>query len=278
MLHARKPLLFSDLDGTLLDRDTYSFSEATEALGRIADLGIPLVLATSKSRAEVELYRQRLSNEQPFIVENGAAGFIPAGYFPQLPPSLPRRGDYFVIELGIPRPAVKRVLDILKERVPVSLRGFSDLTPEEVADLSNLSVEEAKLSMMREYTEPFIAEKTLEEDLVARIRDTTKEFGLKLTAGEKFLHLSGPHSKGELVRRLITLFEAKLGDVLTVGLGDGKNDIEMLAECQIAVVLKKKNGSLDEDILRSVPHARPFEAGPAGWNKAVLDLIEGRLK
>jgi mannosyl-3-phosphoglycerate phosphatase len=277
MPNGKKPVLFSDLDGTLLDRDTYSFSGAEEALCRIADLDVPLVLATSKTRSEVELYRQRLSNKQPFIVENGAAAFIPAGYFSQLPSSLSRTGDYFVIELGVPRTAIRKVLDILKERIPVPLRGFGDLTPEEIAGISNLGVEEAKLSMMREYTEPFIPDETLTDDLLAQIRETTREFGLKLTVGEKFVHLSGPHSKGELVRRLIALFKDTLGDVLTVALGDGKNDIEMLTECQVAVVMKKKSGLLDEDVLRSVPGAHTFEAGPAGWNKAVIEVIEGRL-
>jgi mannosyl-3-phosphoglycerate phosphatase len=277
MSSGRNLVLFSDLDGTLLDRDTYSFAEAAEALGRVADLKVPLVLATSKTRAEVELYRQRLSNEEPFIVENGAAAFIPEGYFSQLPASLSRRGDYYVIELGIPRSTVRKVLETLKKRIPVSLQGFGDLSPEEVADISNLGIEEAKLSMMREYTEPFIPDRTLDETLLAQIQEMTRASGLKLTVGEKFLHLSGVHSKGELVRRLTALFRAKLGNVLTVGLGDGKNDIEMLAECQIAVVLRKKSGLLDEDILRNVPGAHPFEAGPTGWNRAVIDLVEGRL-
>ena len=132
-------LIFTDLDGTLLDRDTYSFAEASEALARIRKHDVPLVLATSKTRVEIELYRRRLSNTHPFIVENGAAAFIPVGYFPQLPSSLARRDDYFLIELGLPHAEIRRALDKLKEISSFPLRGFGDMTPEEVARLDKVS-------------------------------------------------------------------------------------------------------------------------------------------
>ncbi|KPJ61021.1 MAG: hypothetical protein AMJ46_03290 [Latescibacteria bacterium DG_63] len=277
MRHEKKIVLFSDLDGTLLDRDTYSFSGAEKALSRIREHGVPLVLATSKTRHEVEVYRQRLSNSHPFIIENGAAAFIPSGYFPHLPSLFTKRGDYLVIELGLPYADIREMLSKMRERTSVPLRGLGDMTPEEVAEISNLDLEEARLSKMREYTEPCVLEGERNEAILARIHDEVRELGLKLTVGEKFLHLSGPHNKGELVRRLSVLFRTSLKNILTVGLGDGKNDVEMLAECQIAILLRKKGGLLDEDVMQRVPNALPYEAGPAGWNRAVLELMEGKL-
>jgi mannosyl-3-phosphoglycerate phosphatase len=66
-------LVFSDLDGTLLDHDTYSFETARPALAELKERGIPLVLATSKTRAETESVRSALGNRHPFVVENGGA-------------------------------------------------------------------------------------------------------------------------------------------------------------------------------------------------------------
>ena len=81
-------ILFSDLDGTLLDQADYSFAAAKPALGVIRARGIPLVLCSSKTRVEIEEQRRRLNNDHPFIAENGGGIFIPRGYF-TAPPDLP---------------------------------------------------------------------------------------------------------------------------------------------------------------------------------------------
>ena len=75
-------IVFSDLDGTLLDGDDYSHDQALPALRLLRRRNIPLVLCTSKTRAEVEFHRRRLANRDPFVVENGGAVYVPEGYFP----------------------------------------------------------------------------------------------------------------------------------------------------------------------------------------------------
>ena len=63
---------------------------------------MPWVLVTSKTRAEVEFWRRCLGNEHPFIVENGGAAFVPAGYFRFAVPGGKPRGAYDVLEWGTP--------------------------------------------------------------------------------------------------------------------------------------------------------------------------------
>src|SRR6185295_12866478 len=75
-------VVVTDLDGTLLDQDTYDWEPARSALERLRALGIPLVFCTTKTRAEVEHWRTITGNAHPFIVENGGAMYIPLGYFP----------------------------------------------------------------------------------------------------------------------------------------------------------------------------------------------------
>lgn len=78
-------IIITDLDGTLLHPKTYSFEKAMPALRLIKEMGIPLVFCSSKTRTEVEVWRQRLENSHPFISENGGGIFIPDGYFkPQI--------------------------------------------------------------------------------------------------------------------------------------------------------------------------------------------------
>ncbi len=68
-------IIVTDLDGTLLHPRTYSFEEARPALELIRQKQIPLVLCSSKTRAEIEVYRKRLDNAIPLFPRT-AGGYI----------------------------------------------------------------------------------------------------------------------------------------------------------------------------------------------------------
>ncbi|MDO8862561.1 HAD hydrolase family protein [Haliea sp. E1-2-M8] len=100
---SRLLLVFSDLDGSLLDHRDYSFRAALPGLEALREREIPLIFCSSKTRAEIEPLRARLDNRDPFIVENGAAVFIPRGSFGQTPPDCRREDDGWVREFAPPR-------------------------------------------------------------------------------------------------------------------------------------------------------------------------------
>src|SRR5207253_11339070 len=79
-------VLFTDLDGTLLDAATYRYDAARPALDRLRECRIPLIICTSKTRAEVDYLRRELDNRDPFIVENAGARYIPDGECQHNPP------------------------------------------------------------------------------------------------------------------------------------------------------------------------------------------------
>ena len=72
-----KLVIFSDLDGSLLNHSDYSYSEARPALERVIRNQVPLIFVTSKTRPEVEVLHREMQIEEPFVVENG--GPSPAG-------------------------------------------------------------------------------------------------------------------------------------------------------------------------------------------------------
>ena len=66
-------LIFSDLDGSLLDIHTYDWQPAMPWLDRLQDNQIPIILCSSKTAAEMLDIQQDLGLEGlPFIAENGA--------------------------------------------------------------------------------------------------------------------------------------------------------------------------------------------------------------
>ena len=73
-------IIFTDLDGSLLNHEDYSFAEATPSLDRIKRSGIPLIMTTSKTRREIEPLQREMGIGEPFIVENGGGIFFPHGY------------------------------------------------------------------------------------------------------------------------------------------------------------------------------------------------------
>jgi len=77
-----KQIVFTDLDGTLLDPITYSYEKSLTGINWLKESGIPIVFCSAKTRAEQEIYRRKLGISHPFVVENGGAIFVPQGYFP----------------------------------------------------------------------------------------------------------------------------------------------------------------------------------------------------
>ncbi|HSB34935.1 MAG TPA: HAD-IIB family hydrolase [Nitrospirota bacterium] len=261
-----KTVIFTDLDGTLLDPKTYSFDEARLALDEVRKRNIPLVLCSSKTRAEIEVYRKDLQNSDPFIVENGAATFIPAGYFKQ-PTGGVVREDYVVTTFGTPYRVVREALVRLRESMGIAVKGFGDMTVEEIAALTELSQDEAALARIREFDEPFIFKSEPDERFLRAI----EEVGLHWTRGRLY-HIMGDHDKGKAVRLLKRWYESERGKLVTIGLGDGFNDLPLLAAVDHPVLIRKEDGSFDPRVdFPGLIKAKGI--GPEGWNRAVLELL-----
>lgn len=259
-------VIITDLDGTLLHPITYSFEEAMPALDLIRERGIPLVFCSSKTRAEIEVYRKRLDNGHPFISENGGGIYIPAGYFPLHGPG-DQREEYEVISLGSPYEEIRKRFAAMRERLGIVVRGFGDMSIEEVSGLTGLTVEEARLAKQRDFEEPFIFPDKPEDRFLREIEGE----GLRWTQG-RFFHLMGDHHKGRAVHILRRLYERRDGPVITIGIGDSLNDLPFLVAVDRPVLVKKESGMHDGRI--NIPNlVRTEGIGPAGWNEAVMRLI-----
>ena len=68
-----KTLIFTDLDGSLLDRDTFKFDEIKDYLKKLLSKGIFIIPNTSKTEKEILEFNNELGSNLPYISENGAA-------------------------------------------------------------------------------------------------------------------------------------------------------------------------------------------------------------
>ena len=68
-----KVLIFTDLDGSLLHRDTFKFDEIKDYLIQLISKGIFIIPNSSKTEKEILEFINDLGSSLPFISENGAA-------------------------------------------------------------------------------------------------------------------------------------------------------------------------------------------------------------
>jgi mannosyl-3-phosphoglycerate phosphatase len=265
-----KTIVFTDLDGTLLEYETYSFQPAVPALDRLRQLQIPVVFVTSKTLPEVDFWRKTLDNRSPFVVENGSAVFVPEGH----PPLSERAGrfcdGYEVVELGVPYPDLTRALKEAARDSGCCIRGFADMTVEEIMRECEMPLDQAVLAKMRKYDEPF---RMLTGDPGVLARSLERR-GLKLSSGGRFFHVTGRNDKADAVLLLIDAYR-QFGPVRSIGLGDGLNDSGFLNLVDHPVLL---DSPVFGQLLKRVPRASKASAGPSGWNEAIhriLDLSPG---
>ena len=266
-------VVFSDLDESLLDRETYRFEEARPALEEIRRRGIPLVLCTSKTAAETLHFERLLGISEPFIVESGGGMYVPKGYFPKLTGTVVDRGAHQLIPLAAGREKVLAGLGHLKEFTANSIRGFDDMTAEEVAEETGLSLEMARLAKERDFDEPFKFVRR-EEEFAPHLARVALERGLRVNRGGRYYHLHGDTDKGYAVEMLKAHFVRERGPLRTIGIGDSELDFPMLAVVDVPIAVQRRDGTYDPVLTAGVKNLRRAPGrGPAGWNAGVLEAL-----
>ncbi len=260
-------LIYTDLDGTLLDHDTYSFTPAEPALNQLHFQRIPLILVTSKTRSEVGFWRDKLNNRDPFMVENGGGVFIPKAYFPFAVQRAKPRDGYDLIELGDPYQSLVSALMLASRRSQCKVKGFHEMTVEEVATVCGIPMEQAEAAKKREFDEPF---KILDRERGELLLKAIEEQGKQWTRGGRFYHILGGNDKAAAVQALNDLYGKLDPHIYTIGLGDSFNDLPFLRLVDTPILIRSIHS---EKIMPHLPAARlTAQPGPEGWNDAILEM------
>ncbi len=254
-------LLFSDVDGTMLDGDTYRWDEALPGIKRARARGTPIILNTSKTEQETRALAESLGIDAPFAIENGGAVYVPPGTFDD-------GEEEGLIPFGAPFREIRDALDELSDSF--RFQGISEMSGKEVEEACGLPPGAVAAARERRFSEPLIWRDELErlDEFAARLRPR----GLILKRGDRFMHVMGETDKRVALERLMPRYRRLHPGVASVALGNGPNDLGMMAAADIAVVIRNPNG---RDI--QYPGALvPEGTGPAAWSRAVRTLLEGR--
>ncbi len=249
-------IIVTDLDGTLLDHHTYSFQAAKPALDTLKRVGIPLVLATSKTAAEVrEIHTSLDLGPTPAIVENGAGYFYP---------------DHADTDGVTAYQRIRAALSALPTELRERFRGFGDMDDSEVAEITGLSCEAAQRARNRSHSEPCLWAGT--PQTLDRFKAELSKHGMEARFGGRFLTLSFGRTKADAMRELTETLSAEK----TVALGDAPNDTEMLEAADWGFIIRNDTGTTLPPLAGETDGRirRTAQEGPAGWNDAVLQILE----
>lgn len=269
---SRVQLVVTDLDGSLLDHDDYSYAPAVPVLELLEQLRIPVIMASSKTRREILALREALGNTHPFIVENGAAVLLPQGYFTRQPAGTVARDGYWVRSFAPPRAHWAAPLAALRERFPGRFLDFASAGAEGVAAMTGLPPESAALANEREYSEP-LQWRGSEAEL-APFLAALRAAGATVARGGRFHAVGGDCDKGSALRWLREQYAlaAAATAVYDLAIGDGQNDVPMLECAHRALLIPAPGRDLPELQRRDgVMVGRGY--GPDAWADGVREWL-----
>ncbi len=253
-------LLVTDIDGTLVAHDTYDPGPAVEAVADLQRAGIPVVLCSAKTRAEQEALRVRLNLEDPYIVENGAGVIFPVDF----PGSRTGDGEQELVTFGLTYREVREGLERAAKDAGVAVKGFGDLTIEEVSGLTGLTLSRATKARTREFTETFVLEDPT-PDRERLLAGRLEERGMRMLHGARYWTALGRHDKAQAVRYVISRYE-EFGSVTSCGVGDSTSDLGMLGVVDVPMLVQQADGSWADLELPGLLQLKG--RGPIGWPQA----------
>ncbi|WP_017444801.1 HAD-IIB family hydrolase [Gayadomonas joobiniege] len=261
-------LVFTDMDGTLLDHDDYSWDAAKPALAELQKAEVPVICNTSKTFHEVAGLHRQMNIKAPFIVENGSAIY----------PAEAHKSEETLHINGAKRADILRHLAKMREK-GFEFSGFNDWTQAQIIEHTGLNEADAAKSGQRDFSEPLLFNgNTEQKEEFIRL---TESAGYLALQGGRFLSVQGQCDKGVALKWLAQKYAQQWqAEVLTIALGDSENDVAMLEAADVAVWIKRDKAAPQLSRTEQVFFAT--EKGPVGWNQIMAHLLQlhqsGKLK
>ena len=266
MFSNQKVLIFSDLDGTLLNRDTFSFDEIKNYILYLISNDISLIPNSSKTKEEINEFNKKLGEDLPYIVENGAAIF-----------DLHLINSNFPEEIVLSR-EVEEILTIFNEKIPKNLvsklKFLHNLDLSDQMKILGLSKEKIRNALKRKYSIPLLFNGNISEK--REIKNLVKSAGLTLQEGGRVINLCDNVSKSTAMKKVVKLFNKISNDKLTtIAVGDNFNDLEMLKNSDIPCLVFNDKFTLETININNCLVSK--KSAPEGWEEIVklaLDKIK----
>ena len=257
--------IFTDLDASLIQRDTFKFDEIKGYIKSLISKGIYIIPNTSKTEIEINEFNKELGLNLPYISENGSSinglNLINKNFPNQI--NLSRdKDDIFKI-----------FKKIVPENLKVKCRLIFKMEKKVQSEIFGLSGKKLKDALNRNYSIPFIFSGNLDQR--RQLNEIVNKGGLTLHEGGRVINICDNVSKVKSMNKIIKMVKKTEDNVKIIGVGDNYNDLDMLKNSNIACLVFNDQFTMEPiNINNCIVSKNP---APIGWQEVVkmaLDKIK----
>ena len=246
-------VIFTDLDGSLLHRDTFKFDTIKDYIKSLVNRGVIIIPNSSKTEKEIEKFIEELGVNLPYISENGSSIH-----------GLNLITSNFPDKLILSREKAE-LLKIFENKVPEKLKEkcfqISKMSKKEKENILGQKDERLKDALNRKYTLPFLFNGDKNEK--NRLLKILNSNSLSLQEGGRVYNLCDNINKVKSMNRVIKILKKTEDKIKTIAVGDNFNDLEMLRNCDIPCLVFNDKFKLDQININNLIFSN--KPSPEGW-------------
>ena len=246
-------VIFTDLDGSLLHRDTFQFDTIKDYIKSLVSKGVIIIPNSSKTEKEIEKFNEELGINLPYISENGSSIH-----------GLNLITSNFPDKLVLSRDK-EELLKIYENKVPEKLKEkcfqISKMSKKEKENILGQKDEKLKDALNRKYTLPFLFKGDKNEKY--RLIKILNSNSLTLQEGGRVYNLCDNINKVKSMNRVIKILKKTEDKIKTIAVGDNFNDLEMLRNCDIPCLVFNDQFKLDQININNLIFSN--KPSPEGW-------------
>ena len=254
-------IIFTDLDGTLLHRDTFQFDTIKNYIKSLINKGVIIIPNSSKTEIEIEKFNEELGVNLPFISENGASIH-----------GLNLITSNFPNKLIVSREK-EELLKIFENKVPEKLKQkcfqISKMSKKDQENILGQKDEKLKNALNRKYTLPFLFKGDKNEK--NRLLKLLSANSLTLQEGGRVSNLCDNVNKVKSMNKVVKILKKIKEKIITIAVGDNYNDLDMLKNCDIPCLVFNDQFKLDQINIDNLIFSN--KPSPEGW----ADVIKKAL-
>ncbi len=246
-------VIFTDLDGSLLHRDTFKFDTIKDYIKSLVNRGVIIIPNSSKTEKEIEKFIEELGINLPYISENGSSihglNLITSNFPDKLVLSREKEEILKIFENKVPEKLKEKCFQILK------------MSKKEKENILGQKDEKLKDALNRKYTLPFLFKGDKNEK--NRLLKILNSNSLTFQEGGRVSNLCDNINKVKSMNRVIKILKKTEDKIKTIAVGDNFNDLEMLRNCDIPCLVFNDQFKLDQININNLIFSN--KPSPEGW-------------
>ncbi len=260
-MNKNKILIFTDLDGSILDKNTFKFDQIKHYMKKILNSGILIIPNSSKTESEIFEFNQELGENLAYISENGS-----------VINGLNLLNTNFPNKIILSREK-KELVEVFKDKVPENLQNkckfISNLNKKDQINIFGLDETKIKNALDRKYTEPFLFEGSKNEK--KNLKKILKKNSLTIQEGGRVINLCDNVNKVKSMNKILRIYKKIESYIKVIAVGDNYNDLDMLKNSDLPCLVfndqfKEDQINIDNLIISNKP-------SPEGWADVVKKAL-----